>query len=624
MRINLTMTQSVIALVAFLALASPANPQSNPPPPGVSGFKTATGIRIVSRDAHNPFEIEFTGSDIKPQSAERLVWLIDGRRIELMSVPREWELAPSASDLEVLRAFQQQELNIVRNSGWAQRGADEQFSFPSGETCLAFAVSRKPSDLMWYAATVNAGNVIVLVASGVDPGGMKEIHDYLQHTLLSLRRGKLFERPNQNLNLQDVGGTIVDQVRFFMAVTGEQYGALLNNKLMTPRDANVGVAIPLDPVTLQQIALLQLELGASMISVSVFDGQKAHAINLQGYDETAATITYWEPWGKGSFLAAQNNQAGISAVHHPTEARSWIITSEELRRVLYAIILSLSEVKALFRTCTLLAGLPDKAIAAYEELQTLDPKSAELSDQRLKNIQDLLLRRHNFEQAVTMYRIRVALNPAAVADKTHIATALRTAGQTSLSDQLDKLPGIVPSGRPFRGSLTEAKSRSDFFTFFQLQQASSSTDSHQNTVVTFKPTAPQFHDLVDVAATFNRDSTVGVWTLSLARSFIDDPRMGPFANDIAKSFLEFTISQADNDPVGDVTREIWRAQSKTVPLIAAAVPGTSVPAVASEAYLTYSGSVRQYEHRLAGGTLRLENAKIRETTYLLISIDSRQ
>jgi tetratricopeptide (TPR) repeat protein len=624
MSIHLTMTHSAIAVLAFLALATPAIPQSTPPPPEVSGFKTANGIRIVSRDPHNPFEIEFTGGEIKPQSTERLVWLIDGKRIELMSLRREWDVAPSASSLEVLRAFQQRELAIVHNSGWAQRGVDEPFSFPSGEPCLAFAVSRNASELMLYAATVNAGNVIVLVASGVDPGRMKEIHDYLHYTLLSLRRGKLFQRPNQHPDPENVGGTIVEQIRVFEALTGQRHVALLNNKLMTPSDANLGAAIPLDPITLQQIALLQLNTGVPIVSVVVFDGQKAHAINLQGYDETAATIKYWDPWGKSSFLAAQNNRAGISAVPHPTEARMWLIKSQELRQVLYAIFLSLTEVKALFRACTLLAGSPDKAIAAYEELQTLDPKSSELSDQRLKNIQELLLRRHNFEQAVAMYRIRVALNSAAVADKAHMATVLRAAGQTSLSDQLDKPPHMVQSARPFRGSLTEAKSRGSFFTFFHLQQAGSNTDSHQNTVVTFKPTAPEFHDLVDVAATLNRDSAVGLWTLSLARSFIDDPRIGPFANDIAKSFLQFTISQADNDPAGDVASEIWRAQSKSVPLIAAAVPGTSVPAVASEAYLTYSGSVRQYEHRLAGGTLRLENAKIGETTYLLISIDSRQ
>jgi hypothetical protein len=143
-------------------------------------------------------------------------------------------------------------------------------------------------------------------------------------------------------------------------------------------------------------------------------------------------------------------------------------------------------------------------------------------------------------------------------------------------------------------------------------------------VVTFKPTAPEFHDLIDLGATVNGNNMVLRWKLSIARSFIDDDRISPFAADFAKSFLQLTIIKGDEDTVNDVIKEMRRPQATNVPLIAASVPNTSVPAVASEAYLTYSGSVPRYEHRLTGGTLRLENVKIGETRDLLITVDARK
>jgi len=581
-------------------------------------------MRVVSRDPNNAFEIELTGRDIKPQSVDRLVWLIDGTRIELLSLPRQWDLSPSASDLEVLHAFEERELSIVHSSGWAQQGTEEQFAFPTGETCLAFVVGRHTPELMLYAATVNGGNVIILVASQVDPVHVKQTHDYLQRTLLSVQRGKRRARLDREQNPANVGGTLLEQIRLFEALTGQTYVALLNTGLMTPRDAKVGAAIPLDSVTLEEVALVEMQTGRPVVAVSVFDGQLAHAINLMGYDEGTADVKYFDPWGKGSFLARGSNHAGVSAIPHPTEARMWLVASDQLRRVLYAVFLELSEVNALFRTCTLLAGPPDRAIATYLELQSLDPKNPEVSDERLGRIQALLVQRQQFRQAVTLYRVRAALDPSSATDKPRIRAALQAAGQTSMISELDQPAGSSTFASPLRASLSDAKHRTDFFAFFHLEEAGSVTDENHNRVISFKPTAPRFHDWVDMRATVTSDDTVSLWSLSLARAFIDDPQWRLFAADVAKSFLKLTILNTGNGAAGDVTKEIWNGEATQVPLSGARVPNTAVPAVASEAYLTYSGTARRYAHRLSGGILRLENIQANGSSYVVISVDSRQ
>src|SRR5260370_26366122 len=142
--------------------------------------------------------------------------------------------------------------------------------------------------------------------------------------------------------------------------------------------------------------------------------------------------------------------------------------------------------------------------------------------------------------------------------------------------QWAKVAPTANSARQFSGSLDDAKKRNDFFTFLHLKEAGSSSDNDHNTVVSFKPTAARFHDLIDLAATIDSNNTVVLWKLSIARSFIDDDQISLFAADFAKSFLQLAINSGDNDPAGDVIKELRRAQASKVPLIAARVPNTSV------------------------------------------------
>ena len=53
-------------------------------PGDISGTKTPSGILLTSSDPANSFTMELIGDQIKPLSSERLLWRIDGKKIELL------------------------------------------------------------------------------------------------------------------------------------------------------------------------------------------------------------------------------------------------------------------------------------------------------------------------------------------------------------------------------------------------------------------------------------------------------------------------------------------------------------------------------------------------------------
>jgi hypothetical protein len=88
---------------------------------------------------------------------------------------------------------------------------------------------------------------------------------------------------------------------------------------------------------------------------------------------------------------------------------------------------------------------------------------------------------------------------------------------------------------------------SDFFNFFHLTpQGEAITVAgggplHGQTWHSFRPSGPAFHAAVEVDVLTGSDGVIGAASLGLDRSFIDDPRNGAFARDVAKSFLEWAI-----------------------------------------------------------------------------------
>jgi hypothetical protein len=619
----------VLGTVLALSVAVNVSLSAAPVPPRVSGFKTPTGIRIVSREPDNPFTLELHGVEIKPMASDRLLWSIDGKQIELLTVRRRWDLSLPTFEWEALQDYKQTNLNSLKEFGWVSKGSDEQFAFDTGEKCLYWVLSGKQSETRVSVATLNGDYVIVLTVSLAQPAGEQEVRDYLKRNMLSLKRGIGMKSSAPESNPEETGATLEEQLRIRAALFGERQTALLNNKLMTSTDGSIVGIVHLDPLTLADLTkfMVEIEPRPCSLQIAVFDGQSSHSINLNAFDESSNTFKYWDPWGKGSFLTRENNQAHVAATPHPTEKREWLVKADELETVLYAVLDTEQQIIALFRLCTVLAGPPSEAIETYLGIRTQDPKSPEISEERLKAIQDYLIREKQFKQAVTMYQVRIALYPAAIRDKPALVAKLQESGEMVVESELN----VQDSGRlgphPVEANIAAAK-KTDFFEFFHLEQTRSKVDDSQHTIMSFRPDAPTFHDLVELKVKLNQDEFILNSELSIARSFLDGrfPN-GVFAADLAKSFLQFSIPEARQDPVGELIEEIWNrshGEVKKIPVPAAKRAEAGLPSMPSLAYLTYVGAQESYLQALSGGTLRLNNITSDGVRYLLISVSSQR
>jgi hypothetical protein len=112
---------------------------------------------------------------------------------------------------------------------------------------------------------------------------------------------------------------------------------LYNVELMTAEEEQSDKGIGLAPDELLEAARLVIDLEKSLI-VFVTDGHTVHTITLTGYDLRNDTFEYHDPRGNSSFLESKYNIAGVNAVRSMTQARSWIVKSNELGRVLHALI----------------------------------------------------------------------------------------------------------------------------------------------------------------------------------------------------------------------------------------------------------------------------------------------
>jgi hypothetical protein len=153
--------------------------------------------------------------------------------------------------------------------------------------------------------------------------------------------------------------------------------------------------------------------------------------------------------------------------------------------------------------------------------------------------------------------------------------------------------------------LAEARKTSDFFTFFHLTPTAPA-DAHG--VTAFRPSGPEFRDLVLVTATTDKQGRITAMTLMIRRSFIDDPVNGVFARDIAKSFLGDAPSPAD--------------AALLKPLIDAIQSGTR-DLVSPEYAIFVGGFDASIDHPLAGEDLRVAPTTDDGQAAVLFSIETR-
>lgn len=219
------------------------------------------------------------------------------------------------------------------------------------------------------------------------------------------------------------------------------------------------------------------------------------------------------------------------------------------------------------------------------------------------------------------------------------------------------------------GSTIQEALSTEFFHWFHLEKTGGSQDGDL-AYQTYQPTAPQFHDLVQVTLTADRAESLKNVQLSIQRSFVDDPEHHTLATDIAKSFLNAALNPDDAGMMGTAMLQIRKYKPAASRMlnksVAAAAPGggqpsgddafeeikqaieagrpvylttkqfkmeggnmvpvdppeyvAPLPGEGEPAYLTYSGKRRQLEQKLRHSVLRMVNGSRNGSEQLIISV----
>ena len=513
----MAITMLILSLMFGLQAPVPSPPPGTTPR-NVKGDTSATGIRVTAPD--DGFTIEIPGKRLKALSSERLLWAVDAMTIELL-VATPSALLPDSAPAET----------ILRDYRHPAAGADDEaFSTPRGLKGLLWT----SGDRAAVAAVVIGRRIVVLWATQTPAAGVTQARDYLKSaisTLQPISKTETRVKPRRDSDVASSGMTLQGQLRLQNALHGKPHVGLLSGKLATDTDRRVVGAVVVDHDTLVETARLLTGIGEVMFTVSIFDGRQAHSINIAGYDFPTETFEYWDPWGQGSFLERANNAAGVAAKRHPTRTRFWLLTFDEMARILYSMVLPMDTVVGAFRLCTLAAGPPEQIVGTYRTLHAATPNLEELAPERLEHEAKYMLAAGKPDAAAALFAARLALHP--------------TAGISGFSGDERRVRALAapPTSqvrRPRQPQLLEPAKREDFFTFFHLEQTGS-----EGAVIRFRPTSEKFRPLVEVTLTTNPDGAITTRELRLDGNFIAEPSLAMFAHDIANSFLSFTVDRSE-------------------------------------------------------------------------------
>jgi len=169
------------------------------------------------------------------------------------------------------------------------------------------------------------------------------------------------------------------------------------------------------------------------------------------------------------------------------------------------------------------------------------------------------------------------------------------------------------------GETLEQAKQTDFFRFFHLEQSQVSKNEG-STVTAFKPSGEKFRPLVTIRVTTDGAGRILALEMAMVRSFIDDPRDGIFARDIAKSFLQAGLPAPRDSETTDLISEIEFQATSTMTIIKRAANEPKPPEKPTPGYLTYLGKQPSYEHRLRDYLLRLVNETEGGAAVLVFSV----
>lgn len=180
----------------------------------------------------------------------------------------------------------------------------------------------------------------------------------------------------------------------------------------------------------------------------------------------------------------------------------------------------------------------------------------------------------------------------------------------------------VPQGVPalLGMALTVARNETSFFGFFNLEPVGTEPPTKEGILTIFKPSGPAFRELTTLQVETDLEGVIRDLRLRLARTFVDDPRSGIFAADIAQSFLLSSVGAAGNARVSPLALEIRGRAGSTAPIITG--PGefqTKLRESPSIGYQIYRGKNDTLQIGLPK-RVRVTLANVREESGLFLQI----
>jgi hypothetical protein len=152
-------------------------------------------------------------------------------------------------------------------------------------------------------------------------------------------------------------------------------------------------------------------------------------------------------------------------------------------------------------------------------------------------------------------------------------------------------PNLFAEDHGMIGSTLSAAEKTDFFVFFNFAPVGETNQADGTRDTSFKPTGDAFKALVTLHVGTDASGVITKLDLVVARSFIDDPRIGIYAADLVKSLLIGVAATSAGDEVNSLAVEIATRAIKKMPgKLLTAQPLPQVAATPSAAYHTYVGA----------------------------------
>ena len=172
------------------------------------------------------------------------------------------------------------------------------------------------------------------------------------------------------------------------------------------------------------------------------------------------------------------------------------------------------------------------------------------------------------------------------------------AASTQASDQ----------GEGFLGRPLSEVVQSGFFNWFHLVETQSAVGAGGGRAISYKPSGERFRQLTTLELTVDAAGNVGRMDLWLLRSFIDSPGDGPFARDIAKSFLHDAPPAGDAAALATLAAEVeFRFSASETVLVGPGYRKPELPSEPSAGYQTYSGVRPSHGQELGHGRFEMAN-----------------